>query len=296
MGPTIRFERLTKRYGTVIAVDGLTATVPCGKVTAFLGANGAGKTTTLRLLLGLVRPDAGVATFDGRGYTELDEPARRVGAVVDGFGFHPGRRAIDHLRVIAAAAGLGDEDVERSLAAVSLTDVCGRKVGGFSLGMRQRLGLAASLLGDPDTLVLDEPANGLDPAGVRWLRGFLRSAADEGRTVLLSSHVLAEVQHVADHVLVVAGGRLRWEGPLPDLLARSGVQTTVTAPDATRLAKWLSEAGDRVELTGDDTLVTSAPARAVGELACQAHVVLHRLVESSPTLDDAFAALTGDAG
>ncbi|GAA0485250.1 hypothetical protein Ade02nite_08680 [Paractinoplanes deccanensis] len=207
----VRVTGLTKRFGTVEAVGDLDFDVTPG-VTGFLGPNGAGKTTTLRIVLGLIRPTAGAATIDGRRYAELRHPRRAVGAVLEATGFHPARTARQHLMVLATAAGIPAERVDRVLDQVELTAAAQRRVGGFSLGMRQRLGLAGALLGDPGVLILDEPANGLDPAGMAWLRGLLRSLAGEGRTVLVSSHVLAEVDRVADRVIVISGGRLRFAG------------------------------------------------------------------------------------
>ena len=214
-------DRLTKRFGPVLAVDGLSFTVAAGRVTGFLGPNGAGKTTTLRALLGLVQPTGGSATFAGVPYAELPDPARRVGAVLEAASFHPGRRARDHLRVRAAAGGIARPRVDQVLEVVGLAGAGHRRVGGFSLGMRQRLGLAAALLGDPEVLVLDEPAHGLDPEGIRWLRRFMRGLAAEGRTVLVSSHLLSEVANTVDDVVIVARGRLAAQGPLADLEARS---------------------------------------------------------------------------
>ncbi|RNM11535.1 ABC transporter ATP-binding protein [Nocardioides pocheonensis] len=213
----ITITGLTKRFGAVEAVDDLSFDVPAGRVTGFLGPNGAGKTTTLRMLLGLVEPTAGEALIDGQRYQDLGTPRRVVGAAVEAMSAHPGRRARDHLWVLAAAAGASPERVDEVLDQVGLTDVQHRRVGGFSLGMRQRLGLASALLGDPQYLILDEPANGLDPAGMAWLRGLLRRLATEGCTVLVSSHVLSEVAQTADHVVIVNSGRLRYAGPLADL-------------------------------------------------------------------------------
>jgi ABC-2 type transport system ATP-binding protein len=208
---------LSKHFGSVRAVDDLTFDVPAGQVTGFLGPNGAGKTTTLRMLLGLVRPTAGEALIGGRGYRDLEHPRRTVGAVLEATGFHPGRRAVDHLRIAAAGAGLPPARVADVLDQVGLTSDAHRRVGGYSLGMRQRLGLAAALLGDPRVLVLDEPANGLDPAGMAWLRELLRDLARDGRTIVVSSHVLSEVAQTVDHVVIVHWGQLRYAGPLGEL-------------------------------------------------------------------------------
>ena len=219
---TVVVDGLTKRFGAVVAVDRLSFSVAAGRVTGFLGPNGAGKTTTLRALLGLVRPTAGSATFGGVRYADLPDPARRVGAVLEATSFHPGRRAADHLRVVAATAALPRRRVAEVLDQVGLAGAAHRRVGGFSLGMRQRLGLATALLGDPEVLVLDEPANGLDPEGIRWLRTFLRGLAGEGRTVLVSSHLLSEVANTVDDVVIVARGRLAAQGRLADLEGEAG--------------------------------------------------------------------------
>lgn len=216
-GGGITVDGLTKRYGAVTAVDRLTFEVEPGVVTGFLGPNGAGKTTTLRMLLGLVTPTAGRALIDGRHYAELSKPRRSVGAVLEATGFHPGRRGRDHLRILARAAEIPYSRVEEVLERVGLTDAADRRVGGYSLGMRQRLGLASALLGDPRVLVLDEPANGLDPAGMAELRDLLRGLAAEGRTVLMSSHVLSEVAQTVDRVIIVAAGTLRYAGTLAEL-------------------------------------------------------------------------------
>lgn len=213
----IELNGLTKRYGAVTAVRGLTARVAPGRVTAFLGPNGAGKTTTLRMLLGLSRADEGSALFDGRPYRDLPQPRRAVGAVLGPDGFHRGRTGRDHVRMVATAAGLPARRVNEVLDLVELTDAAGRRVGDYSLGMRQRLGLACALLGDPPVLIADEPANGLDPEGIAWMRDLLRRAAEDGRTVLISSHFLAEVTRTADRVLVIHHGELRFDGALTEL-------------------------------------------------------------------------------
>ena len=215
--PVVTASSLTKRFGELVAVDELTFSLGAGTVTGFLGPNGAGKTTTLRLLLGLAESTAGEALVFGRRYRELDDPARRVGAVLESNDFHPGRSGRDHLRALALAAEIPPSRVEEVLELVELEAVAGRRVKTYSLGMRQRLGLAGALLGDPELLILDEPANGLDPAGVHWLRGFLRSFAEQGRTVLVSSHILAEVAQTVDEILIIDRGRLLATGPLADL-------------------------------------------------------------------------------
>jgi ABC-2 type transport system ATP-binding protein len=218
--PVVRVSSLTKRYGQLVAVDEVTFSLEAGTVTGFLGPNGAGKTTTLRLLLGLAEPAAGEALVFGRRYRELDFPARRVGAVLESNDFHPGRSGRDHLRALALAAEIPRGRVEEVLELVELAANADRRVGKYSLGMRQRLGLASALLGDPELLVLDEPANGLDPAGVHWLRGFLRGFADQGRTVFVSSHVLAEVAQTVDQIVIIDHGRLLATGSLADLTER----------------------------------------------------------------------------
>jgi len=208
---------LTKTFGPVTAVSDLSFRAPAGQVTGLLGPNGSGKTTTLRVALGLVRPTAGTVLIGGAGYRNLARPRRAVGAMLEAAGFHPGRRARDHLRVLAAAADVPDRRVDEVLDQVGLAEAASRRVRGFSLGMKQRLGLAAALLGDPQVLLLDEPANGLDPAGIAWLRGLLRGLADQGRTVVVASHVLGEVAQTADRVVIVSAGRLRFAGPLDEL-------------------------------------------------------------------------------
>jgi ABC-2 type transport system ATP-binding protein len=218
--PVVTASSLTKRYGELVAVEELTFSLRAGTVTGFLGPNGAGKTTTLRLLLGLAEPTAGEALVFGRRYRELDDPARRVGAVLESNDFHPGRSGRDHLRVLALAAEISRARVAEVLELVELEAAADRRVKTYSLGMRQRLGLAGALLGDPELLILDEPANGLDPAGVHWLRGFLRRFAEQGRTVLVASHVLAEVAQTVDQVVIIDRGRLLTTGPLAGLTER----------------------------------------------------------------------------
>src|SRR5688500_5738122 len=238
----IELSGLTKCFGGVLAVDDVSAVALSGEVTALLGPNGAGKTTTLRMLLGLVAPSTGTATFGGRRYDELRDPVRQVGAVLEASGYHPGRTALDHLRILATASKLPRDAPMRVLAQTELAAEAGRRVGEFSLGMRQRLGIAAAMLGDPAVLVLDEPTNGLDPPGVRWLRGYVRRLADEGRTVLLSSHALSEVELIADHVLVLAQGRLLRSSSLAALRAEAGVGSKVRTPHRDRLCAALDAA------------------------------------------------------
>jgi ABC-2 type transport system ATP-binding protein len=220
--PDISVRGLSKRFKTVEAVRDMTFDLPPGRVTAFLGPNGAGKTTTLRMLLGLIAPTSGEALIRGHAYARLPHPRRTVGAVLEATGFHPGRRGRDHVRIAARDTGLPLARVDEVLDQAGLTDAADRRVGGYSLGMRQRLGLATALLGDPPVLILDEPANGLDPAGMAWLRDLLRGLAAQGRTVLVSSHVLAEVAQTVDHVLVAHDGRLKFDGPITDLAHETG--------------------------------------------------------------------------
>jgi ABC-2 type transport system ATP-binding protein len=288
----IELHALTKTFGSVHAVADVTATVAPGRVTAFLGPNGAGKTTTLRMLLGLVAPTSGTATFDGRRYDELRDPVRQVGAVLEASGFHPGRTALDHLRVLATAARLPREMPERVLAETGLAGDARRRVGEYSLGMRQRLGLAAAMLGDPGVLVLDEPTNGLDPEGVRWLRGYVRRRADEGRTVLVSSHALSEVEQTADDVLVIARGRLVRSSSLAALRAEAGVGAMVRTPDPDRLGAALDVAGHTHRPERGGLAVDAAP-ELVGELAAAHGIVLHALAGTGG-LEQAFFRLVGE--
>src|ERR687894_2983906 len=233
--PAIAVSGVSKRFGATLAVDDLSFTVERGHITAFLGPNGAGKTTTLRILLGLVNATSGAATIDGRPYGALEDPVGTVGAVLDGGMLHPGRSGRNHLRGLARASGIPDGRVDELLELVALDDAANRRAGGYSLGMRQRLGLAAALLGDPEVLVLDEPANGLDPAGTRWLRDLLRSLAAEGRTVLVSSHVLAEVAQTVDDVVIIHRGRLIQQSTIAEVLAGAQGATRIRTPDPARM-------------------------------------------------------------
>ena len=277
----IELSELSRSFGSVPAVDRVSAFARPGEVTALLGPNGAGKTTILRMLLGLVAPSGGSATFDGQRYDELTHPSRRVGAVLETSGWHPGRTAEAQLRILATAAQLPTDAPMRVLSAAGLGGDARRRVGEFSLGMRQRLGIAAAMLGDPDALVLDEPTNGLDPPGMRWLRQLVRQLTLEGRTVLVSSHALGEVEQIADHVLVLARGRLIRSATLRQLRAEAGAGSRVRTPDPDRLAGALQAAGRHCSLVGEDLVVDAAPEE-VGELAAQHRVVVHRL---GPTAD-----------
>jgi ABC-2 type transport system ATP-binding protein len=291
-GLDVRVDRLTKRFGSVTAVDDLTFTVSPGRVTGFLGPNGAGKTTTLRMLLGLVRPTSGGAVIGGRRYADLPDPTRAVGASLEATGFHAGRTARDHLRVLAAAAGLPDSRVDALLGLVGLSGDAARRVGGFSLGMRQRLALAAALLGDPPVLLLDEPANGLDPEGIAWLRGFLRHLATQGRTVLVSSHVLSEVEQTVDDVVIIARGRLVRQASLADLEGGPAVVVRTPTPEPLRAA--LAGAGLRAAPDGDRLRVADAAPAQVGALAFSAGVELHELRPAESDLEAIFLQLTTD--
>ncbi|MGZ8805365.1 MAG: ABC transporter ATP-binding protein [Microbacterium sp.] len=290
---SMQMQSLTKRFGDVLAVDDLSFEVRRGTVTGFLGPNGAGKTTTLRMLLGLVTPTSGTATISGRPYRELDEPIHHVGAVLDSNGFYPGRRAGDHLRVMCVAASLPATRADEVLEQVGLSDVARRRVSGFSLGMRQRLGLAAALLGDPEVLILDEPTNGLDPEGVHWLRQFLRSYADRGHTVLVSSHLLAEVAQTVDDVVIIAGGRLITQSSLVDLADRARPGVWVRTPQAAPLRAALSTGGIAAELKSDDTVVAfDTTTDAVGIAAAGAGVVIYEMTSQHFDLEEFFLELT----
>jgi ABC-2 type transport system ATP-binding protein len=285
---TIRIQNLTKRYGSVLGVDDLSFDVRPGQVTGFLGPNGSGKTTTLRILLGLATPTAGTATIGGLPYRQLPDPVRQVGAALDSNTFHPGRSAAQHLRIITTASGLPRHRVDEVLGLVGLSDVAGRRVGGFSLGMRQRLSLAGALLGDPGVLVFDEPLNGLDPDGIRWLRGLLRELAAQNRTVFVSSHLLSEVAQTVDQVVVLSRGRLVAQTSLSDLVARTAV-VRVRTPDASRLLGVLEAAGLQVRLVDGSTVeARSATADAVGVAAAAAGVTILELSRHDEDLESLF--------
>ncbi|HEY3686657.1 MAG TPA: ATP-binding cassette domain-containing protein [Streptosporangiaceae bacterium] len=292
--PVIEARGLTKRFGSLRAVDDLTFTVRPGGVTGFLGPNGAGKTTTLRMLLGLVRPTSGTGLIGGRTYAGLPDPLRTVGAALEASGFHPGRSARDHLRALAATAAIPDSRVDEVLGHVGLHDVADRRTLTYSMGMRQRLALAAALLGDPPVLVLDEPANGLDPEGIAWLRDFLRRYAAMGRTVLISSHVLSEVAQTVDEVLIIAHGRLVRQAPLSELTG--GGRVRVRTPDGARLTKLLLADGVRIDMPSEDTLyVTGAETAKIGHAAHANGIELHELVREESDLERVFLRLTGGA-
>ncbi|MGZ8751908.1 MAG: ATP-binding cassette domain-containing protein [Acidimicrobiia bacterium] len=292
----IEVTGISKRFGTAVAADDLSFSVRPGAVTGFVGPNGAGKSTTMRVMLALDRADAGRATFDGRPYRELREPMRAVGALLDAKAVHPRRSARNHLRMFAATNRIPDARVDEVLGLVGLGDVATRRAGGFSLGMGQRLGLALALLGDPPVLILDEPANGLDPEGIIWIRSFMRYLADQGRTVFVSSHVLSELGQVVDELIVIGKGRLLASGSLHDVLGTGErVAVTVVSPDAARLAELVRARGATVE-TGDGNRidVTGLNAPAVGEIAAANAIALHELTPREPSLEDAFLRLTSD--
>ncbi len=288
----IEISGLTKTFGNVRAVDNLSFNVRSGCVTGFLGPNGAGKTTTLRCLLGLVTPTSGSATIDGLTYDRLDQPLNKVGAALEATNFHPGRTGRDHLRTLCLAGGLAQDRADETLDLVGMTGAARQRVWGYSLGMRQRLQLAAVLLGDPDVLVLDEPANGLDPEGIAWLRGLLRHQADAGRTVLVSSHVLSEVEQTVDDVVIIAGGRLVRTGALADLVS-TGRPVIVRSPDANQLATALATQQDvTVEHNPPDGLVISgATAELVGRIALEARIELHELRVAPTDLEQVYFSL-----
>ncbi len=291
----INVDHLTKRYGTVVAVDGLSFEVGPGRVTGFLGPNGAGKTTTLRMLLGLTAPTSGTATIDGVRYRDLPQPARSVGAALDNDCFHPGRSAIEHLRITAIAAGIGRGRAAEVLGMVGLTEAAGRRVGTFSLGMRQRLTLATTLLGDPGVLILDEPLNGLDPDGIRWMRDLLRQLARDGRTVLVSSHLLAEAAQTVDDVVVINRGRLAAKGPVTELTAATST-TRIRTPDAGRLMSALGHEGITAGLVVDAGTVEArgADPDRVARIAASAGVIVLELTRHTDNLEELFFDLVSD--
>lgn len=284
---------LSKSFGTVHAVDRLSFAVEPGQVTGFLGPNGAGKTTTLRMALGLITPDSGSATYGGTPYAALPRPSSQVGAVLE-TAFHPGRSGRNHLRVYCAAAGLPDERADAVLAQVGMTDAAKRKTGGYSLGMRQRLGLATALLGDPQVLILDEPANGLDPEGIQWLRNFLQHLAhDQGRTILVSSHLLAEVQQTVDRIVIIAGGRLVREGTIAELADPARASVHLRSPNAATLQQALIGAGAQAETPSPGELtVRGMPIAAIGHLAFTSGVELHELRTATTDLEEIYFRLT----
>lgn len=287
---------LTKRFGPLTAVDDLSFTVPPGKVTGFLGPNGAGKTTTLRMALGLTRPTGGTATFDGHTYQQLSAPMRQVGAALEASSFHPGRTATDHVAMIAAGAGIDQARCGQVLDLVGLGSAAGRRVGGFSMGMRARLGLAVALLGDPQVLLLDEPTNGLDPEGIVWIRDLLRHLAGQGKAVLVSSHLLSEVQQSVDDVVIIAHGRLVHASPLAELASARENRTDVTAADPEALSRLAQERGWSLTTAPTGTVLVGPTAAEIGHAAFTAGVELHQLTTQKGGLEAAFLALTEGQG
>ena len=290
----IEARGLGKDYGSTRAVDGLGFTVRPGSVTGFLGPNGSGKSTTMRLMLGLDHGE-GRTTFDGRTFTELRHPMRHVGALLEAKPFHPTRRARDHLRLLASANGLSKARVDEVLSLVGLESVADGRPRKFSLGMGQRLGIAAALLGDPHTLLLDEPSNGLDPQGITWLRTLLKHLAAEGRSVFVSSHLLQEMAVLADELVVIGRGRLVANGPVADFVSASGLGTVeVVSPDLGRLVPALEERGATVTVAGESVTVVGLDAATVGDVAHELGVRVHQLVTRQATLEEAFLSATGD--
>jgi ABC-2 type transport system ATP-binding protein len=294
----ITVERLTKRYGETLAVDDLSFTVESGRVTGFLGPNGSGKTTTMRALIGLIRPTSGRALVLGKPFSELKNPVRAVGVSLDARDVHPGRTGRSHLRTLAAAAGLPNSRVDEVLDMTELTPARDRRVKGYSMGMRQRLALAAALLGDPRILMLDEPANGLDPQGMRWLRDILVALAAEGRAVLISSHVLSEVEQTVDSVVVIGVGRLVMQGTLSDLVAGDTRPALVRSPRMDELRVLLENFGASARGDGraDSMLIHGVSLEEIGTIAAEHGIPLFELTRAAATLEDRFLELTGESG
>ncbi|KAB2345664.1 ABC transporter ATP-binding protein [Actinomadura rudentiformis] len=290
----IEVRELTKRYGRVTAVDGLSFTVRPGRVTGFLGPNGAGKSTTMRAIMGLDLPTSGEALVNGRRYQAIERPLHEVGALLDASAVHGGRTAFDHLDWLARSNGIGRARVLEVLDRVGLGSAARRRVGGYSLGMRQRLGVAAAILGDPAVLLFDEPVNGLDPEGIRWIRELMRALAAEGRTVLVSSHLMSEMALTADHVLVVGRGRLIAETSMADLSAQFKRDVLVRSPRPTALAAALTTAGAAVAQMADELVVAGLDVAEIGDLAFAHGVPVHELTPRSASLEEAFLQLTGE--
>jgi ABC-2 type transport system ATP-binding protein len=296
MSDTIEAQGLTKRYGDTLAVDGLTFVVRPGRVTGFLGPNGAGKSTTMRLVLGLDAPSAGTVTVAGRHYADLPRPLHTVGALLDARAVHPGRTAANHLLALAQTAGIGRRRVDEVLGLVGLESVARRRAGTFSLGMSQRLGIATALLGDPPVLMFDEPVNGLDPEGIRWIRTLMRDLAAEGRTVLVSSHLMTEMALTAQHLLVIGRGRLLADTGIDEFLDRHGVETVlVRSGEQDRLARVLRGAGAQLDTDAGALRVERLTATEIGKLAAGEGIALTELTPRRDSLEDVFMALTEDA-
>lgn len=285
-------DRITKRYGASKALDDVSFRVEPGRVTGFLGPNGAGKSTLMKILLGLASADGGTATIGGAPYRRLDDPLATVGALIESDAFHPSRSGRSHLRIVAEAAGVDRRRVDEVLETVDLEGAAGRHVGGYSMGMRQRLGLAAALLGDPDVLVLDEPSNGLDPQGIRWLRDLLKARAADGGTVFVSSHLLAEMELLADEIVVINRGRLVTTGPIEKLREAAAA---VRTPDRQRLAAAVADAGGTTQRLDEGRLLVRGLSMArIGDLAFESGLRLHELSPHSGSLESLFLNLTGD--
>jgi ABC-2 type transport system ATP-binding protein len=293
----IEVDGLTKRYGSAAAVDGLSFTVRPGQVTGFLGPNGAGKSTTMRVILGLDAPTSGRATIAGRPYARLPRPLHQVGALLDAGAVHGGRTARNHLLSIAASNGIGRPRVAEVLGLAGLDRAAGKRVRGFSLGMRQRLGIAAALLGDPGVLMFDEPVNGLDPEGIHWIRGLLKSLAADGRTIFVSSHLMSEMALTADHLIVIGRGRLVADAPIDQFIQQnSGSDVLVRSPAGGQLATLLAQRGAAVTAqTGGALAVTGLPAEAIGDLAASHGITVHELTPRHASLEEAFMDLTRDS-
>jgi ABC-2 type transport system ATP-binding protein len=293
----IEVDQLSKRFGPVTAVDGLSFVVRPGHVTGFLGPNGAGKSTTIRLILGLDHPNTGTATIDGKRYRDLVEPLRVVGALLEAKTVHPGRSAYNHLLVLAQTQGLPRKRVDEVIDLVGLRDVADKRTGGFSLGMGQRLGLAAALLGDPRVLVLDEPVNGLDPEGIVWVRNLMKYLAGQGRTVFVSSHLMNEMAVTAQQLIVIGRGRLIADCATDEFIARSSQRSVlVKSPDAARLGELITAEGGLVKPDNGQVLTVSGlPAPRIGELAAREGLVLHELTPQLASLEEAFMELTHDS-
>ena len=293
----IEAKNLTKRYGDRVAVDDLSFTVEPGRVTGFLGPNGAGKSTTMRLILGLDRPNRGDATIDGKHYRDLPRPLQTVGALLEARAIHTGRSAYNHLLTLAQTQGVGKERIDEVIALVGLTEVAKKRAGGFSLGMGQRLGIAAALLADPSVLILDEPVNGLDPEGIVWIRTLMKRLAAEGRTVFVSSHLMNEMAVTADHLIVIGRGKLIADCSTEEFIERSTEEVVVVrSPDADQLASVVAAEGGKADLGEDGLLtVTNMEAPRVGELAAAGGLVLHELTPKRGSLEQAFMELTRES-
>jgi ABC-2 type transport system ATP-binding protein len=295
--PELEVRGLTKRYRGKVAVDDLSFAVEAGRVTGFLGPNGAGKTTTMRALLGLLRPSRGEALVEGRPPVEMTDPLRTIGAALEATAFHPGRSGRNHLRTLAAAADIHRSRVEEVLTMVELSGTADRRVKGYSLGMRQRLALAGALLGEPRILILDEPANGLDPQGMRWLRDLLRDQAAQGRTILVSSHLLGEVAQTVDELVMIRDGRLVAQTTLAEFTSDGGSQVLVRASEPDRLATALAERGATVERDEPDALLVGGLSGAeIGDLALAVRIAIHELSPQRESLEERFIELMGDEG